>query len=87
MWHVQNNARYLQNMYLRLEMKMLLDTIVLFICVMAVLRNNKNVVFFNLITFIIQHLQAEALNLFSLWVIQRDFNRTVPVFSLCIVKA
>lgn len=40
-------------------MKMLLDTLVLFICVKAVFRNNKFVVFLNLITFIIQHLQQK----------------------------
>lgn len=40
-------------------MEMLLDTIVLFICVKAVFRNNKFVVFLNLITFIIQHLQQK----------------------------
>lgn len=39
-WHIQSSASYFKNVYLRLEMKTLSDTM-LWICSKAVFRNNK----------------------------------------------
>lgn len=40
-WHIESNASYFKNVYLRLEMKTLLDTIMLCIRSKTVFRNNE----------------------------------------------